>query len=218
MGPGSFYRLAVRGPYIWKVEREFDNLNWLHLPGKKCSLTRPHSCHHIPDAFLLETCSTPRARYALGRLQIEDVPQGMVSLAYQRNGKGKLVTQSGHSPEWFARRAKDWGCVALGINCGKDIGMDDIIEIVRRYRQETDLPLFARPNAGTPTRKGKKLVYPLTPQALADRLPELLGAGVCMVGGCCGTRPEHIAACRRIIDEWNRATTRTQQMQGARGT
>jgi 5-methyltetrahydrofolate--homocysteine methyltransferase len=92
---------------------------------------------------------------------------------------------------------------AHGVNCGRDIGMDEIIEIIRRYRQETDLPLFARPNAGTPTRVGDRWVYPLTPEKMAERLPELLEAGVNMVGGCCGTTPEHIAAMRPIIDAWN---------------
>jgi 5-methyltetrahydrofolate--homocysteine methyltransferase len=81
--------------------------------------------------------------------------------------------------------------------------MDEMIEIIRRYRQVTDLPLFARPNAGTPTRAGDRWVYPHTPEQMAARLPELLEAGVNMVGGCCGTTPEHIAAFKPIIDEWN---------------
>jgi 5-methyltetrahydrofolate--homocysteine methyltransferase len=81
--------------------------------------------------------------------------------------------------------------------------MDEIINIVRRYRQETDLPLFARPNAGTPVRQGEGFVYPQTPQTMAGRLWGLLQAGVCMVGGCCGTTPEHITAFRKVVDAWN---------------
>jgi 5-methyltetrahydrofolate--homocysteine methyltransferase len=99
---------------------------------------------------------------------------------------------------------------ALGVNCGKDIGMDEIIAIIGRYRQVTDLPLFARPNAGTPVKKGKQWVYPLTPHEMARRLPELLEAGVCMVGGCCGTTPEHIRAMRPIVDAWNARMDRHQ--------
>jgi 5-methyltetrahydrofolate--homocysteine methyltransferase len=104
----------------------------------------------------------------------------------------------------LAHWANGCGIAALGVNCGKDIGMDEIIEIIRQYRKVTDLPLFARPNAGTPTKKGKRWVYPLTPKEMAARLPELLEAGVCMVGGCCGTTPAHIAAMRPIVDAWNR--------------
>jgi 5-methyltetrahydrofolate--homocysteine methyltransferase len=152
---------------------------------------------------LLETCSTPRVRYALARLKRWHGCPLLLSLTYRRDDAGRLVTLSSHPPEWFARRAAQWGLAALGVNCGRDIGLDEIIEIVRRYRNETDLPLFARPNAGTPRREGNRWVYPLTPRAFAERLPQLLEAGVAMVGGCCGTTPEHIAALRPVVDRWN---------------
>ena len=124
-------------------------------------------------------------------------------MTYHRNAKGKIVTLIVNKPEWFAQRAKHYGVAALGVNCGRDIGMDEIIEIIRRYRAVTDLPLFARPNAGTPRKKGKRWIYPHTPEAMTARLPELLEAGVSMVGGCCGTTPEHIAAFRPVVDAWN---------------
>ena len=128
----------------------------------------------------------------------------LLSLTYLRNARRQLTTISGHSPEWFATRAKKWGVAALGVNCGRDIDMDDMIEIIRRYRAVTDLPLFARPNAGTPTKQGDRWIYPHTPEMMAARLPELLEAGVSMVGGCCGTTPEHIAAFRTVIEAWNK--------------
>lgn len=77
----------------------------------------------------------------------------------------------------------------------------------------TDLPLFARPNAGTPSRLGDRWVYPHTPHAMAARLSELLEAGVRMIGGCCGTTPEHIAAIRPVIDDWNRRQTLARELQ-----
>ncbi len=156
------------------------------------------------DAVLLETWSSPRVRFVLRRIRkwAEQWPC-LLSLTYHRNNARRIVTLSGHPPEWFASRATGWGIAALGVNCGRDIGMDQIIQIIRRYRAVTDLPLFARPNAGTPKRKGRRWVYPLTPKAMAARLPELLEAGVSMVGGCCGTTPEHIAALKPVIDAWN---------------
>jgi 5-methyltetrahydrofolate--homocysteine methyltransferase len=93
--------------------------------------------------------------------------------------------------------------VALGVNCGRDITIDDCAEIICRYRTVTDLPLFARPNAGTPTNVDGQWVYPHTPEQMAAELPKLLEAGVSMVGGCCGTTPAHIAAFRRVVDDWN---------------
>ena len=65
------------------------------------------------------------------------------------------------------------------------------------------MPLFARPNAGTPTRAGDRWIYPLTPARMAEQTEELLEAGVSMIGGCCGTTPEHITALRPIVDKWN---------------
>jgi len=194
LGDAGPYHLACLGPFVGpSPEPEFNSLAGFHFPSR--------GSQHDADAILLETCSSPRVRFAIRRIGRR--PDVLLSLSFLRHKSGELVTQSGHSLEWFAQRAGDYGIAALGVNCGRDIGMDDIIDIVRRYRSMTNLPLFARPNAGTPTRQGDRWVYPLTPEAMAARLPELLEAGVCMVGGCCGTTPAHIAALRPIIDEWN---------------
>jgi 5-methyltetrahydrofolate--homocysteine methyltransferase len=147
------------------------------------------------DAFLFETCSSPRAlaavEYAFHEApETQGVPL-LLSLAYRRGKGGRPETFSGHAPETFARHAARHGVAALGVNCGLDIDMTEIVEIVRRYRDVTDLPLFARPNAGT---HGER-----TPEEMAAQLPELLEAGVRMVGGCCGTTPKHIAAFRRML-------------------
>src|SRR5262249_62409020 len=88
-----------------------------------------------------------------------------------------------------ARHAARHGVTALGVNCGREIDMDDIIEVIKRYRAVTDLPLFARPNAGTPRTDGGHLVYPRMPERMAERLPALLEAGGAVGGGCCGTAP-----------------------------
>jgi methionine synthase I (cobalamin-dependent) len=153
------------------------------------------------DAVLLETFSEPGVADAVRWAGETGLPV-LLSLTY---GPG-LRTHSGHEPEWFAERARGWGAAALGVNCGRDIDMAEIMEIVRRYRQATDLPLFARPNAGTPARDNRQWIYPRLPEAMAGRLPELLEAGALLVGGCCGTTPEHIAAFRRIVSAWNAAT------------
>jgi methionine synthase I (cobalamin-dependent) len=196
------FRIAALGPDANDPIREFSASNGVFVMTQ-CDEAQPHRCVHFPHAILLETYSTPRVRYALARLR-GDVPL-LLSLSYRRDNRGKLTTISGHAPEWFAARARKYGVSALGVNCGRDIGLDDIVEIVRRCRRATDLPLFARPNAGTPRRVGKRWVYPLTPGAMAARLPELLEAGVSMIGGCCGTTPEHIAALRPVVERWNTA-------------
>jgi 5-methyltetrahydrofolate--homocysteine methyltransferase len=167
---------------------------------------RIRACIREADAALLETCSDLGSLGAILKCRplqpgAEDCPF-LFSWTYLRTADGWIQTITRRSPKLAAR--KPYGHVALGVNCGRDIGMDEIIEIIRCYRKVTDLPLFARPNAGTPTRVGNHWVYPLTPEKMADHLPELLEAGVSMVGGCCGTTPEHIAAMRPIVDAWNK--------------
>jgi 5-methyltetrahydrofolate--homocysteine methyltransferase len=192
--PGApVFRIASVGPVSGRpAAREFDQ--WGYFSHNSLF-------YDGADAIVLETCSSPRVRYAIRHLQKMATKRPiLLSLSYRRDESGKLLTISGHRPELFARRAGDYGIAALGVNCGRDICMDEIIEIVRRYRQETDLPLFARPNAGTPTKRDGRWVYPHSPERMAARLPELIEAGATMIGGCCGTTPEHIAAFRRMID------------------
>ena len=162
------------------------------------------------DGFLLETYSGWMANSAVrfllelrGAFSHSRHLPVLISFAYEPPLDQFYSTLDGQEPETMAHWAEKSGVAALGVNCGRDIDMDDIIEIVRRYRAETDLPLFARPNAGTPTKQGEQWIYPHTPEAMAARLPELLEAGVSMVGGCCGTTPAHIAAFRAVIDTWN---------------
>ena len=197
-GASEPYILADIGPIIDpKTKQEFSDLRFIEQrawwPGDDFPFHR--------DAVLLETCSSPRA------LDAARIASGMdtvlLSLAFKHDPKNGPVSHSGHTPEWFAQRARENGVSALGVNCGRDISISDCAEILRRYRAQTDLPLFARPNAGTPVKTATGWQYPQNPEMMAAQLPELLKAGVCMVGGCCGTTPAHIAAFRKVIDEWN---------------
>jgi 5-methyltetrahydrofolate--homocysteine methyltransferase len=170
------------------------------------------------DALLVETASNRDDLMAICKCieaeRLTGLPPILFSWTFQRMPDGTLRTWKGTQPGLCARRLRQSGNVALGVNCGRDIGMDAVIEIVRSYRAETDRPLFIRPNAGTPVREGDRWVYPHTPQQMAERLPELLEAGVSMVGGCCGTTPEHIAAFREVVDKWNERMTSPKRKRG----
>jgi 5-methyltetrahydrofolate--homocysteine methyltransferase len=159
------------------------------------------------DALLFETWSNSRAFLAVIGAQHFYTPARempiLVSLCFHHDAAGRIVTFDGRSPQFCARSLNCTEVNALGVNCGREIDMDDIMEIIHEYRQETDLPLFARPNAGTPERVADSWVYPRTPEQMAARLPELLEAGISMIGGCCGTTPHHIAAFRPVVEKWN---------------
>jgi methionine synthase I (cobalamin-dependent) len=203
-GPDQFVIADIGPIFDTATKREFPD---------RATVRQITHCLRGADAVLLETCSSPRVRHA-ARWASCGLPL-LLSLTYRVDKRLGLCTQSGHPPEWFAERAADWGVTALGVNCGRDIDMAETIEIVRRYRRATDLPLFARPNAGTPTRQNGQWVYPRSPESMAKRLPELLEADVAMVGGCCGTTPEHIAVFHSVVEAWN--ATRDQRSRAGSG-
>jgi methionine synthase I (cobalamin-dependent) len=149
------------------------------------------------DGILLETCSTMRVRHAVERLVRSGLPI-LLSLCFRREGE-LYKSFDGYPPAEFAARAEGWGASALGVNCGREIDVRDCAAIVRQYREVCRLPLFARPNAGTPVQVGERWIYPRTPEMMVAQLPILLDAGVTMVGGCCGTTPAHITAFRAAL-------------------
>ena len=91
----------------------------------------------------------------------------------------------------------DAGADIVGMNCGR--GPDRAIVIIREMRQVTDAPLIAYPNAGLPITTGGRTTYELGPEAMAKDYPALLDAGCNIVGGCCGSNPEHIRLIADVV-------------------
>jgi 5-methyltetrahydrofolate--homocysteine methyltransferase len=151
------------------------------------------------DGILLETWTSHEDLARVGQSRDETTPPMLVSFAFKRDGRNRLTTFAGQTPEACARVASRYGAIAVGANCGIEIGIAEMIEIVRRYHDACDLPLFVRANAGTPVGG----VYPRSPEQMAEELPGLLAEGIAMVGGCCGTTPNHIRRFRMAVDAWN---------------
>jgi methionine synthase I (cobalamin-dependent) len=153
------------------------------------------------DGLLLETYSDlPSALRVLDECRRHNAEDGLpmlVSFTYLRTPAGELRTHGGETPETVARAIRD--VVAVGVNCGKDIRPTDAAEVVRRYREVTELLLFARPNAGTPVSTDGHWRYPWSPLEWAGAARQLCDHGAAMVGGCCGTTPAHIEALRRAL-------------------
>jgi 5-methyltetrahydrofolate--homocysteine methyltransferase len=106
----------------------------------------------------------------------------------------------GVSPEQAAEFMAARGVAVLGLNCGTGVDMRMAAAIVRRYRAVSGLPVMAQPNAGAPVLENFKVIYRETPDEMARELPALLDAGVAIVGGCCGSTPDHIRKFREILD------------------
>lgn len=81
---------------------------------------------------------------------------------------------------------------ALGINCG--LGPKQMLPILEEIRTYTSLPVIVKPNAGLPRQKDGKTFYDVSPEEFAALMEQIAEAGGCLIGGCCGTTPEHIRA------------------------
>jgi len=120
----------------------------------------------------------------------------MMTFEHRRKG---FFTVMGSSISQVAAGLAEAGADVVGSNCGN--GIEPMIEIAREFRAATSLPTSFRANAGLPQIVGAETRYPETPEFMAGRLPELLDAGVSIVGGCCGTTPDHIRAFRQVLDQ-----------------
>ena len=103
-----------------------------------------------------------------------------------------MRTVLGTPPEVFAIVAEGLGADVIGANCS--LGIEGIYKAVEAMSKVTYLPLIAQPNAGIPYLKNGKTIFPATPEDMSAYVPKLIDAGVRVIGGCCGTTPEHINA------------------------
>ncbi len=94
------------------------------------------------------------------------------------------------------------GADIIGSNCGN--GIENMLLVAEEFKKYTNLPILIRSNAGIPEIDGDEVSYPETPEFMAEKSSRLLDLGVKIIGGCCGTTPEHIAAVKAIVDEFRR--------------
>jgi 5-methyltetrahydrofolate--homocysteine methyltransferase len=121
----------------------------------------------------------------------------MATMTFDRIPRG-FFTIMGVSVERAAAGLAEAGAAVIGSNCGR--GSDDMIEIARELKERSPLPILIQPNAGLPEMRGGKLVWPESPEHVAERASILADLGVAIIGGCCGTTPEHIRAIRERLE------------------
>ena len=113
----------------------------------------------------------------------------------------------GSSPQQAAARLTEWGAGAIGVNCST--GPATVLTAIECMRKATTLPLAAMPNAGMPRAVEGRNIYLCSPEYMASFARKAIAAGAQIVGGCCGTTPNHIRAMRsamRAIDAQARVT------------
>ncbi|HLW55137.1 MAG TPA: bifunctional homocysteine S-methyltransferase/methylenetetrahydrofolate reductase [Candidatus Angelobacter sp.] len=103
----------------------------------------------------------------------------------------------GASPETFTAKLDEWGPDVIGCNCS--VGPVAMLEAVERIRRNTERPLAAQPNAGIPRSVEGRNIYLCSPEYMASYARKFVAAGVSLIGGCCGTTPEHVKAMKAAL-------------------
>jgi len=107
------------------------------------------------------------------------------------------ICLDGSDPEAFTTRLTEWNVDVLGINCS--VGPVAMLEAIECVRAATSLPLSAQPNAGMPRSVEGRNIYLCSPEYMASYTQKFVAAGVQLVGGCCGTTPDHIRAMKATL-------------------
>src|SRR3954463_8633393 len=103
----------------------------------------------------------------------------------------------GSDPESFAPKLAEWGADVIGCNCS--VGPVAMLDAMERVRAATSLPLAAQPNAGIPRSVDGRNIYLCSPEYMASYARKFVSTGVRLVGGCCGTTPDHIRVMKSAL-------------------
>jgi len=148
------------------------------------------------DLFVVETMmSLQECRAAVIAIrEVCDLPI-MVSLTYNPDGR----TLYGTDPATATVVLQSLGADAIGINCST--GPEDMIEPVEKMAEYATIPILAKPNAGLPELENGVTVYKTGPEEFASCGKKLVESGASIIGGCCGTTPEHIRALKEAVKD-----------------
>jgi 5-methyltetrahydrofolate--homocysteine methyltransferase len=152
------------------------------------------------DGFIIETVfDLCEALCALRACKENFSLPTIASIAFQTEAK-EGRTMMGNSAKDCAKQLTDAGADVVGANCG-EIAPAEMASIVKLLKSETYQPILAQPNAGKPELIEDKTVFKMGPEPFAHGIAECLQAGAQLVGGCCGTTPQHIRAVAKMLNK-----------------
>ncbi len=152
------------------------------------------------DAICIETMSDiDEAVQAVKAARENTDLEVICTFTFERTIQGDYRTMMGVSPVEAARAAMEAGADIIGTNCGN--GFERMIDIVKEIRTVSpDIPVLVHANAGLPKNIDGVDVFPDTPEQMASLVPDLVNAGANIIGGCCGTTPDHIRAIKQAVE------------------
>ena len=120
------------------------------------------------------------------------------TMTFSRDFEGDYKTMMGVSLSDMVPVLKEAGASLIGSNCGN--GIKEMIDLVKTIRSIDDqVPVVIHANAGMPEYQDGETVFPETPDEMAGSIKDIIDAGANIIGGCCGTTPEHIRKMKEVL-------------------
>ena len=127
----------------------------------------------------------------------------IASMVYEPVKTGGYRTIMGNTPEDCVSRSLEAGANVVGANCGT--GIENYLDLAEELCRLDLAPVWIKPNRGIPEVVDRKTVYRQTATEFSEYSAKLLGMGVAVIGGCCGTSPEFVRTMRGVVDDFNRS-------------
>ena len=152
------------------------------------------------DGFIIETMfDLKEALCALRACKDNFSLPVIVSMTFTTETKGGR-TIMGNTAQECATKLTDFGADVIGANCG-DLNPSQMAVVVSVLKSATSLPILAQPNAGKPKLVNNRTLFDMDPKDFATGIAKCMDAGAHLVGGCCGTTPEHIRTLANLLNE-----------------
>ena len=153
------------------------------------------------DAIMIETMTDlDEARLAIRAAKENTNCEVFCTMTFEKTVDGEFRSMMGISPTEMVNTLIDAGAELIGANCGN--GIADMIGIVEEIRKANkDIPVLVHANAGMPIYKDGETIFPETPDEMSELVPKIIAAGANIIGGCCGTTPDHICRVRDRINQ-----------------
>jgi 5-methyltetrahydrofolate--homocysteine methyltransferase len=144
-----------------------------------------------------EACIAVKAARENTKLEV------LCTFTFDKTVDATYRTMMGVSPADMALALVKSGAHIIGTNCGN--GMAQMIEIVREIRAaDKTTPILVHANAGLPQNRDGDIYFPETPDMMSGMVPDIISAGANIIGGCCGTTPEHISAIVAAVKSYKK--------------
>jgi 5-methyltetrahydrofolate--homocysteine methyltransferase len=153
------------------------------------------------DALVIETMSDiDEAKAALSASLENTSCEIICTMTFEKTDEHAYHTMMGVTPAQMAEELVNAGANIIGANCGN--GIRNMVGIVKEIRSvNMTIPILIHANAGAPMYKEGKTIFPESPQQMAEFIGLLIDAGANIIGGCCGTTPEHIRRIAEIVNK-----------------